>query len=112
MSTVYDSEEALPRFITFHIQPGVVLIRTSVSSFIGGQEVSAKWFSEGGYITVNFEAPLENEEPTQLKIEKNLEITNYLLKAELQEIAQGLGLSTSGLKSEILDRIKQHLGIE
>ena len=31
---------------------------------------------------------------------------------ELQEIAQGLGLSTSGLKSEILDRIKQHLGIE
>ena len=112
MSIVYDSEEVLPRFVTFHIEPGVVLVRTSVSSSIGGEEVSAKWFPDGGYITVNFEPPLGNYEPTQLKIEKNLEITDYLLKVELQEVAQHLGLSTSGLKAEIIDRIKQHLGIQ
>lgn len=112
MSIVYDSEEVLPRFVTFHIEPGVVLVRTSASSSIDGEEVNAKWFPNGGYITVNFEPPLGNYEPTQLKIEKNLEITDYLLKDELQEVAQHLGLSTSGLKAEIIDRIKQHLGIE
>ena len=107
-------EEPFTGFIDFYVEPGVVLIRTDgLASFEeGGDPIRARWISNSGYIKVYISHPSEQEEITELKIEKDLEITNYLLKVELQEIAEHLGLSTSGLKAEIIDRIKQHLGIE
>lgn len=44
------------------------------------------------------------------EIEHGLPVDSSLTKAQLQDVAGQLGLSTSGLKAEVLERILDHLG--
>lgn len=45
-------------------------------------------------------------------IEGGLPVNDDLTKVQLQDIAAQFGLSTSGLKAEILQRILDHLGVD
>ena len=70
---------------------------------------SASGSSEAGYTAAPTIVSFANADGIQ-SVEAGLPINNDLTKVQLQDIATQLGLSTSGLKAEILDRILTHLG--
>lgn len=78
------------------IEPGAWVVETSEGTTAGYQ-------SERGGHRFESEAGIET-------IEAGLPVDDGLTKAQLQDIAAALGLSTSGLKAEVLERILDHLG--
>jgi hypothetical protein len=114
MGLIYNSDVGPPTegYWTFIVEQGVLLVKTDGISSISGQEINAKWFHDRQTITLRIAKTLPEQVLAEVTIETGLPVDDNLLKVELEEVAQHLGLSTSGTKAEIIDRIKQHLGIE
>lgn len=66
-------------------------------------DVSTLWLDSAQVVELEY----TNNHTAQ--IEHGLAVDNNLTKVQLQEIAEQLGLSTSGLKAEILERILDYI---
>ena len=94
---IFDSTEMGPISRWYgRIEAGAWIVETSEGTTAGYQSERGghRFESSAGIVT----------------IEAGLPVDDGLTKAQLQDIAAQLGLSTSGLKAEILERILDHLG--
>ena len=83
---------------------GVMLVSTDGVSTVEGRSTTVAYVSSSEPIEVTVTGA------TSLTIAEGLPVDASLTKAQLQQVASDLGLSTSGLKAEILERIQAHLG--
>ena len=96
--------EPIPATVSGMAREGVLLVISDGVVSINGDSQMVAYFASASPVTIT------QSGATSLSVSDGLPVDASLTKAQLQQVASDLGLSTSGLKAEILERIQAHLG--